>query len=439
MRTDPLAHLDQQLEQLDQQGLRRRPAEPMAPGALSFCSNDYLGLGSRAAPAAPAGAGASRLIAGERDEHRRLERAFAMWLGVEDALAFTSGYAANVGTLAALAGPGDVIVSDALNHASLIDGARLSRARVVVTPHGDADAIARALDERAEERAWVVVESYFSMDADGPDLAALRRISDARGAGLYVDEAHALGVLGPDGRGRCAEVGVVPDVLVGTLGKSFGSQGAFAAGRTVLRDWLWNRARSFVFSTGLAPVCAAAAVRSLQQVIEEPVLFEGVRSRAARLRAGLVAEGAVAVGTPAAATSLSSSSDHAPPRLLGFGHIVPVVLGPPHGRYAGQSACARSACMSSRFVHPRCRREAPAFDSRSPRSTPTRTSTGRSKRLPRRSAASRPAGSRRERAAPRRQRDRNGDRKDARDRVAPWRLVARPVGARRGASRSWPG
>jgi len=327
MPTDPLAHLAQQLDQLDQQGLRRRPAEPMGAGALSFCSNDYLGLGSRPAPVAASGAGASRLIAGERDEHRRLERAFATWLGAEDALAFTSGYAANVGTLAGLASSGDLIVSDALNHASLIDGARLSRARVVVTPHGDADAIARALDERTEERAWVVVESYFSMDADGPDLAALRRLCDARGAGLYVDEAHALGVLGPDGRGRCAEAGVVPDVLVGTLGKSFGSQGAFAAGRTVLRDWLWNRARSFVFSTGLAPVCAAAAVRSLQQVIEQPELFEGVRARSAKLRAGLVAAGAVA--EPLGPSSAGLPEERGVPRLLGFGHIVPVVLGTP--------------------------------------------------------------------------------------------------------------
>ena len=328
MPTDPLEHLAQQLDQLDQQGLRRRAAEPTEAGALSFCSNDYLGLGCRPAPVAASGAGASRLIAGERDEHRRLERAFAAWLGVEDALAFTSGYAANVGTLSGVAGPGDLIVSDALNHASLIDGARLSRARIVVAPHGDVDAVARALGERSEARAWVVVESYFSMDADGPDLVALRRTCDAHGAGLYVDEAHALGVLGPQGRGRCAEAEVVPDVLVGTLGKSFGSQGAFAAGRTVLRDWLWNRARSFVFSTGLAPVCAAAALRSLLLVIEQPDLYLSVRARSARLRAGLVAAGAVAGSTPGGATALDGTSDEAP-RLLGFGHIVPVVLGSP--------------------------------------------------------------------------------------------------------------
>ena len=156
MAVDPLTHLAEQLEQLEHDGLRRdaRPA-PRRPGTLSFCSNDYLGLANRSAPAAPSGAGASRLIAGEREEHRRLERAFATWLGVEDVLSFSSGYAANVGAVSALAGAGDLVVSDALNHASLIDGARLSRARVAVVPHGDPDAVARALADRREARAWV--------------------------------------------------------------------------------------------------------------------------------------------------------------------------------------------------------------------------------------------------------------------------------------------
>lgn len=324
MPTDPLAHLARQLEQLDRDHLRRRTPEPLDGAALSFCSNDYLGLAARPAPPVASGAGASRLIAGERDAHRKLERAFATWLGAEDCLAFTSGYAANVGTVSALAGPGDLVVSDALNHASIIDGARLSRARVAVVPHCDLDAVVRALDTRTEERAWVVVESYFSMDADGPDLAALRTICDERAAGLYVDEAHALGALGPGGRGRCAEAGVVPDVLVGTLGKSFGGQGAFAAGRSVLRDWLWNRARSFVFSTGLAPVSAAAAVRSLQEVIEHPELVERLRARSAELREGLVAAGAVT-----GATASTTDRPAPEPMLLGFGHIVPIVLGSP--------------------------------------------------------------------------------------------------------------
>lgn len=325
MAVDPLAHLAEQLEQLEREGLRRHARLPARPSSLSFCSNDYLGLASRAAPPVASGSGASRLIAGERDEHRRLERAFAAWLGVEDVLAFSSGYAANVGALSALAGAGDLIVSDSLNHASLIDGARLSRARVAVVPHGDRSAIERVLVERREARAWVVVESYYSMDADGPDLAALRTLCDARGAALYVDEAHALGVLGPAGRGRCAEAGITPDVLVGTLGKAFGSQGAFVAGRTVLREWLWNRARSFVFSTGLAPVSAAVGVRALQQVIEQPELAAKVGDLSTRLRGGLVAAGAVACRSFASTPAELDPS----PRLLGFGHVVPVVLGTP--------------------------------------------------------------------------------------------------------------
>jgi 8-amino-7-oxononanoate synthase len=325
MAVDPLAHLAGHLEQLEHDGLRRHARPPARPGTLSFCSNDYLGLASRAAPPVASGSGASRLIAGERDEHRRLERAFATWLGVEDVLAFSSGYAANVGTVSALANAGDLIVSDALNHASLIDGARLSRARVAVVPHGDLGALERALAARSERRAWVVVESYYSMDADGPDLAALRALCDAHGAALYVDEAHALGVLGPSGRGRCAEAGVTPDVLVGTLGKAFGGQGAFVAGRTVLREWLWNRARSFVFSTGLAPVSAAVGVRALQEVIEHPELPARVGDLAARLRSGLIATSAVELPDAGAATV----GEAMPPRVLGFGHVVPVVLGTP--------------------------------------------------------------------------------------------------------------
>ncbi len=305
-RRGPLAHLHDALDNLERRGLRRFPPSPLPDDAVSFCSNDYLGLAGRFAPGGTTGSGASRLIAGERRAHVEMERAFAEWLRVEACLAFSSGYAANVGTLSALAAPGDLVVSDALNHASLIDGARLSRARVAVVGHNDHAAIDEALAARSEERAWVVVESYYSMDADGPDLGELRRICDARGAALYVDEAHALGVLGPDGRGRCAEVGVVPDVIVGTLGKAFGSQGAFVGGPAVLRDWLWNRARSFVFSTGLAPVAAAAARLALEEVVRSPRLRERVSSLAAQLRHGLAAAGL---------------------HPMGFGHVVPILVG----------------------------------------------------------------------------------------------------------------
>jgi len=299
----PLQHLEDELAELRRRGLYRDPPEPLPAGALSFCSNDYLGLAQDFG-----GAGASRLIAGERGEHRELERTITEWLGCEASLAFTSGYAANVGVLSALARSGDLVVSDALNHASLIDGARLSRARIAVVPHLDIGAVEHALRERQEARAWVVVESYFSMDADGPDLARYRAACDANGAALVVDEAHALGVLGPGGRGRCAEAEVTPDVLVGTLGKAFGGQGAFVAGSTLLRRWLWNRARSFVFSTGLAPSCAAAATRAIDHLRARPDLPARVLDLASRLRSRLAAGGVVAGG---------------------FGHVVPIVIGTP--------------------------------------------------------------------------------------------------------------
>lgn len=314
---DPLSHLHERLAQLNHQGLLRSTPEPRSPAALSFCSNDYLGLASDPPPAqAPSGSGASRLIAGERHEHGALERELAGWLRTEASLLFTSGYAANLGALAALAGPGDLIVSDALNHASLIDGARLSRARVAVVPHVDLGAIEGALRQRTERTAIVAVESYYSMDADGPDLPALRALCDEHGAVLYVDEAHALGVFGPDGRGLAAETSVMPDVLVGTLGKSLGAQGAFVAGRKHLRDWLWNRARSFVFSTGLAPSSAAAGLRGLQEARRDPERRGRVLRHAVTLRAGLAKvaheerpDGGIAV--------------------VGFGHVVPVILGAP--------------------------------------------------------------------------------------------------------------
>lgn len=256
------------------------------------------------------GAGAARLIAGEREEHAALERAFAAWLEVPSCLAFTSGYAANVGAISALVSPEDLVVSDVLNHASIIDGIRLSRARVVVTPHNDTAAIERALATRTEARAWVMVESYFSMDADGPDLGRLRALCDEHGAALYVDEAHALGVLGPGGRGRCAEAGIAADVLIGTLGKAFGSQGAIVAGSSILREWLWNRARSFVYSTGLSPSAAAAARLALEHTLRHPEARENVLTIAALLRRGL-----------------ATISRRANVQVLGFGHVVPIVVG----------------------------------------------------------------------------------------------------------------
>ncbi|MEO6420573.1 MAG: 8-amino-7-oxononanoate synthase [Polyangiaceae bacterium] len=307
-----LAFLPAALEELEAQGLLRVRDTPRLASELSFCSNDYLGIAATGVgtlpPMAP-GAGASRLVSGERQAHVELERAVSSWLEAPSALAFSSGYAANVGTIAALARPGDLVISDELNHASLIDGCRLSRARVVVTPHLDLDAVERALKARepgSTGNTWVVTESYFSMDADSPDLARLRELTDRHKAGLVVDEAHSLGVLGPDGRGLCAAVGVVPDVLLGTFGKAFGHAGAFAAGCVDLTDWLWNRARSFVFSTGMSPQVAQGARAALALAVAHPELRERVAVVATALRAGLAERGA---------------------EVLGYGHIIPWVVG----------------------------------------------------------------------------------------------------------------
>jgi 8-amino-7-oxononanoate synthase len=303
-----LRHLDGELEIAAQAGLLRCRVRPTPAARVSFCSNDYLGLAGRPSPPSVCGAGASRLVDGDREVHAELEQASAAWVGQPAALAFSSGYAANLGLLSALAGPGDLIVSDALNHASIVDGARLSRAEVAVVPHLDVGAVEDTLAQRRgrARRAFVVTEAYFSMDADSPDLGRLRRACDAHDATLVVDEAHALGVLGPHGRGLCAEHGIEADALVGTYGKAFGAAGAFVAGCSALVDWLWNRSRSFVFSTGLSPAVASAALQGLDSARAEPQLRESVLSSASRLRDGLQSAGVVA---------------------RGYGHIVPWVIG----------------------------------------------------------------------------------------------------------------
>lgn len=244
---------------------------------------------------------------GEHEAHRGVERALADWLGVEQTLVFTSGYAANVGAIGALIGEGDLVVSDALNHASIIDGCRLSRARCVVVPHNSPEDVRNALRHHEARRRWVVTEGYFSMEGDGPDLAALRGICDEHDAALMVDEAHAIGVFGPSGRGRAAEAGVVPDVLVGTLGKALGAQGAFVAGTGDLCRWLWNRARSFVFSTGLSPLLAAVGRAGVEEARQDDRGRVRLLEISVRLRAGL-RECGIAV------------SNHTGP-------IIPIVLG----------------------------------------------------------------------------------------------------------------
>lgn len=278
--------------------------------ALNFASNDYLGLAAHPALKAAAvsaiqafgtGAAAARLIAGSYPQHRQLERALAEHLGMPDVLVFNSGYHANLAVISTLAGPEDFICSDALNHASLIDGCRLARARVAVIPHGDLHALERALVAAppGTRRKLVVSESVFSMDGDTADVAALRTIADRHGAALILDEAHAFGVLGPEGRGVAAAQRVQPDVLTATLGKAIGAYGAFAAGPSHVIEWLRNRARPFIFSTALPPAVLAAAEAGLGETQgarganRRQTLLERVRQLADALRTrGRLAPGA---------------------------------------------------------------------------------------------------------------------------------------------------
>lgn len=272
-------------------------------GKIDVTSNDYLGLSAgpreEALDAgllggeAALGAGSARLVRGTHPEHRELERELAAWLGFEECLVFSSGYAANVGLVSALAAPGDIVVSDALNHASIIDGCRLSRATVRVVAHRHQAALEReVVRAAAEDRVcWVVSESYFSMDGNGPEPGMLARVCREHEAALIVDEAHALGVFGPQGRGLCAEAGVVPDVLVGGLGKAFGGQGGFVASSAAVRAWLWNRARSFVFSTGVSPRLSAAMRGQLRRVRAADGQREHLATLGRMLRARFLAAG----------------------------------------------------------------------------------------------------------------------------------------------------
>jgi len=305
-------HVRDTLQDLERDGLLRHPRTVLgAQGpeiqldgrtVLGFCSNNYLGLADdpRIAHAASqallqhgTGAGASRHISGTSTLHIQAEARLARYVGAPAALFFSSGYAANVGTLQALVGEGDVIFSDALNHASLIDGARLSRATVFVYRHLDVDHLRELLAQHRHRyrAALVVSESVFSMEGDLGDMPTLRALADQHQAGIFIDEAHALGVLGPSGRGLCARDSVRPDVLVGTLGKAFGSSGAFASGAAKTVQLIANRARSYVFSTAPLPAVAAAASVATDLVEAADDRRSRVLAHAAHLRSGLQALG----------------------------------------------------------------------------------------------------------------------------------------------------
>ncbi len=307
------AWASEELEAIERAGLLRHlePLEtPQGPVVdiggrryLNFSSNDYLGLAADVDVVAGArttamrhgfGAGASRLIVGDTTAHQHLERALASFFNAESALLFNSGYQANVGVLSTLAGAGDVIFSDELNHASIVDGCRLSRAKVVVYPHRDLSALQSLLAANPGRRQLVVTDAVFSMDGDRAPLRELERLARQAGAALIVDEAHAIGVLGPNGGGLCEQLQVQPDLRIGTLGKALGGFGAFALCSAAVRRWLVNKARSLIFSTALPAAVCGAAEAALARVVDAPQL----RARLWR-NIGLFAAGLQKLGLPA--------------------------------------------------------------------------------------------------------------------------------------------
>ena len=257
--------------------LRSRPGAEieLRPGErlINLSSNDYLGFAgdervaralAAGAAAWGAGAGASRLVTGDTLAHRALEEELARFESTDAALLFNSGYAANCGLLATFAGPEDVILSDELNHASIVDGCRLSRARVEVVRHADTQAFSDALARARGRRVLVVTDTIFSMDGDRANLADLAGLCERYGAMLFVDEAHATGVLGPRGAGLAAELGVTVDARMATLSKAAGVLGAYVASSRAVCDLLLNRARPLVFSTALPPAVACAALEAMK-------------------------------------------------------------------------------------------------------------------------------------------------------------------------------
>ncbi|MGD1174375.1 8-amino-7-oxononanoate synthase [Mycobacterium seoulense] len=288
IETSPLAWLDAVERQRRAAGLRRslRPRPPVAT-ELDLASNDYLGLsqhpdviegGVAALRMWGAGATGSRLVTGDTELHQQFESELAEYVGTASGLLFSSGYAANLGAVVGLSGRGALLVSDALSHASLVDACRLSRARVVVTPHCDVDAVEAALASRDEERAVVITESVFSPDGALAPLRELHEVCRRHGALLIVDEAHGLGVRG-GGRGLLYELGLAgaPDVVMTTtLSKALGSQGGVVLAPAAVRAHLIDAARTFIFDTGLAPAAVGAARAALSVLRAEPWRPEAV-------------------------------------------------------------------------------------------------------------------------------------------------------------------
>ncbi|MET9899000.1 8-amino-7-oxononanoate synthase [Streptomyces sp. NPDC006446] len=312
--------IDEQAEARRRAGLVRtlRPRPADSP-LLDLASNDYLGLArhpevtegaARAARTWGGGATGSRLVTGTTELHGELERELADFCGFESALVFSSGYAANLAAVTALAPHGSLVVSDAGNHASLIDGCRLARGTTQVVGHADPDGVRKALGTH-EGPAVMVSDTVFSVDGDAAPLAGLALACREYGAGLVVDDAHGLGVLGDGGRGAAYAAGLAgdPDVVVTvTLSKSLGSQGGAVLGPAEVIDHLINAARTFIFDTGLAPAAAGAALAALRLLRSEPRRAARAREVATALHTRLTAEGLAAVRPDAAVVSVRAPS-----------------------------------------------------------------------------------------------------------------------------------
>ena len=282
----------ERLEALKQAGLRRHL---MVPSGIDLSSNDVLGLSrdpviAQAVCAAleeglPTGSTGSRLLSGHDGHWAELEQRFAAWQSRQASLFFSSGYAANIGLLSGLIEPGDVVLSDAMNHASIIDALRLSKGRVEIVPHNDLEAYHQAL-EAAPAGTWVVVESVFSMDGDCAPLEALAKLAKRYDARLIVDEAHSTGLYGDDGAGRCSELpsGLMPFASVHPCGKALGLSGAFVCADRDTIELLINQARSFIYSTAPTPMLAPALVASIERIQSLGELRSRPLALATRLR-----------------------------------------------------------------------------------------------------------------------------------------------------------
>ncbi|MFF3906010.1 8-amino-7-oxononanoate synthase [Streptomyces sp. NPDC001848] len=331
--------IDEQAQVRRRAGLVRtlRPRAADSP-LLDLASNDYLGLArhpevvegaAQAARRWGGGSTGSRLVTGTTELHAELERELADFCGFEAALVFSSGYAANLAAVTALAPHGSLIVSDAGNHASLIDGCRLARGTTQVVAHADPDAVRKALGTH-EGPAVAVCDTVFSVDGDAAPLAELASACRAHGAGLVVDDAHGLGVLGPGGRGAPHAAGLAgaPDVVATvTLSKSLGSQGGAVLGPAHVIDHLVNAARTFIFDTGLAPAAAGAALAALRLLRREPERAERARTVAAALHARLTAEGHETVRPDAAVISVRAPSPEQAVRWAADCRAAGVVVG----------------------------------------------------------------------------------------------------------------